>query len=90
MRGLEIDRAVRDKLVAHLERRLEKADEQQLAQSRYIGHLETLAIEKGASPEAKFLASPRPISNSGHEIPVGDFRPNDSENLRYNADNANA
>jgi len=67
---LEIDKGVRDKTIAYLETENEKGRDTLSAQSRYIGHLETLALQSGTSPDAKFLSSPVPKYENGINTPI--------------------
>jgi hypothetical protein len=69
IRSLEIDKGVRDKQIAYLETENEKGRDALSGQSRYIGHLETLALQSGASPNAKFLSSPVPKPKNGIDTP---------------------
>lgn len=70
IRSLEIDKGIRDKQIEYLEIENEKGRDALSAQSRYIGHLETLAVQSGTSPDAKFLSSPVPKYENGINTPI--------------------
>lgn len=84
VRSLEIDKGIRDAQIKYLEKENEKGREALSGQSRYIGHLETLAQLNGASPDAKFLASPVPNIESGTDLPSGEIPNPMQQNLGYN------
>jgi hypothetical protein len=61
LQSLQIDKGVRDKFIHWLQVENSKGRETQNAQARYIGHLETIAIDSGASPDSQYLAAPVPV-----------------------------
>lgn len=69
IRSLEIDKVVRDRQIEYLEIENEKGRDALSGQSRYIGHLETLALQSDMSPNAKFLSSPVPKPENGSDTP---------------------
>ena len=60
VRSLEIDKAVRDSQIEFLNAQNEKGQTSLLAQSRYIGHLETQVLQLGGKPDQQFLEAPMP------------------------------
>lgn len=89
IRSLEIDKGIRDKQIEYLEIENEKGKDALSAQARYIGHLETLAIQSDASPDLKFLSSPVPKTGNGIDTQDGDFRSSEPQNLSYNSQHGN-
>ena len=60
VRSLEIDKTVRDSQIEFLSAQNEKGQSSLLAQSRYIGHLETQVRQLGGRPDQRFLEAPMP------------------------------
>lgn len=89
VRSLEIDKGIRDAQIDFLERENEKGRDALSAQSRYIGHLETLAHLSGSSPDGKFLASALPNPEIDPNIPSVDLGGSREQNLSYNNPHAN-
>ena len=89
VRSLEIDKGVRDAQIKFLEDENAKGRDVLTAQSRYIGHLETIAQLNGASPDAKFLASPVPKYESGTDASPVDFGDAERQNSSYNFNHGN-
>lgn len=85
IRSLEIDKGIRDAQIKYLEDENLKGREALSGQSRYIGHLETLATQNGSSPDAKFLASPVPKLEIDPDLPLGEIVNPAQPNLGYNS-----
>lgn len=83
IRSLEIDKGIRDKQIEFLKDENEKGRDTLSAQSRYIGHLETLALQSGTSPDAKFLSSPVPKTESDTNTPVEKINSSEAQNSNY-------
>lgn len=83
IRSLEIDKGIRDKQIEFLKDENEKGRDTLSAQSRYIGHLETLALQSGTSPDAKFLSSPVPKPESDTNTPVEKINGSEVQNSNF-------